>query len=52
MNILNAALCPKCRGGKTARGGYVREKKASLWKCRECSHEFYVHTLVFAPHTP
>ena len=48
LKVLNTALCPRCHSPKTARGGYVREKQGSAWKCRACAHEFTVRTLVFA----
>lgn len=47
MKVLNTATCPRCRGKKTARGGYDKTRGGSLWKCRGCKHEFVVKTLVF-----
>jgi len=51
LKPLNPATCPHCGSKKTSRGGFVKEAKMSLWKCREieCGKEFYLPVLVMVP---
>jgi sarcosine oxidase delta subunit len=51
LKPLNPATCPYCGGKKTARGGFLKGKRASVWKCRnpECGKEFLVRFLFLKP---
>jgi len=46
LKPVNAALCPYCSSKKTARGGYNKNKKASMWKCLSCEKAFFLKSLV------
>jgi transposase-like protein len=52
LRPINAALCPHCGSNNTGRGGYVKARQASAWKCRECEEVFLLKSLVlFKPST-
>lgn len=49
LRVIVPAVCPTCKGKKTKRLGFLREKKGSEWVCLspECATRFIVPTLLF-----